>query len=168
MARLEWSAAARLWTAHFAGLRGRVLDIGAGNGEFWRNAPPPEELILGDIAGIYRNGAGPGMRLVFDAVQPPIAESGAAALVALGVTEYIPDLPAALRAWRAIVPAGGGLLVSSSPPILPNLLRRLADRSVIVRSDALMTEMLLSGGWQPAAEMPQHAGWQSLFVAWAG
>ena len=169
IARKELSLAARLWCEHIGMVDGWAVDIGAGNGYFWTLVEPPNKLLLMDIAVAFQR-SDFGWRIAADAVSLPIRTGEINCIVALGLIEYITDIHQLFSDWRHLIkpapnhPVKGKLLLSNSPPILPNKLRKLFGLHAIPRKDSEISAALSATGWKSLI-VPVRVGWQSLFVA---
>jgi len=161
----EWSAAAKLWEEYIAPVNGWTIDFGAGNGGFWELINPPCDLVWLDITSNYPPSQKYRGRIVADALNPPIEPETQSCIVALGLLEYIPDIGKLLRIWRSLAVAGGKLLISNSPPIFPNYIRRFIYKDVLPRSDGEIKAALISAKWGILPGSQVRVGWQTLYVA---
>ena len=167
IAQTEWRAAANLWNEQIAPVDGWTADFGAGNAGFWKQVSPPKKLLLIDITEISTTGMVAAARVVADVTNPPIKPHSLHCIVVLGLLEYLANPREILSRWRSLVDAGGQLLVTSSPPLLPNYIRRLVSPVAYPRNDEVVVTMLQSSGWQVSPSSPVRAGWQSIFTATA-
>ncbi len=163
LAQREWQTAARLWREYIEPVDGLIIDFGAGNGEFWNLLKIDKDLVFIDNLNIFENRLA--NRIVANANQPPIKSKKASAIVALGLIEYIDDIDELFKAWRLIAAPAAKLLLSNSPPIFVNLLRKYSDLKAIPRSDEAIWENLEKNGWQVLRESLRRSGWQSLITA---
>lgn len=166
IALLEWSAAAMLWKEWITPVSGWTVDFGAGNGGFWELAERPAKLLLVDISSNYRRAAGEN-RIVADALYPPLHSDSVNCIVALGLIEYLKEPVEVFSIWRDVITDNGKLLISDSPPLVQNRLRRIVRLGVHPRKDDVIADALEIAGWMIHPSSPMRAGWQSLFVAHA-
>jgi len=167
IAQAEWRAAANLWNEQIAPVDGWTADFGAGNTGFWKQVSPPKKLLLIDITEISTTGMVAAARVVADATNPPIKPHSLHCIVALGLLEYIANPREILSRWRSLTVADAKLLITSSPPLLPNYIRRLVPPFAYPRNDEVVVKMLRSSGWRVSSSSPVRAGWQSIFTATA-
>jgi len=166
IALTEWTAAAGLWNKWIAHVDGWTVDFGAGNGGFWDLVEKPADLLLVDISsGLFENADE--QRIVADALNPPFRTASINCIVALGLLEYFKDPVKAFSQWRNIMVDGGKMILSNSPPLFQNKLRKMARLGVFPRTDEEIIKALRISGWIIYPESQVHAGWQSLFVAQA-
>ncbi|MEU3250904.1 class I SAM-dependent methyltransferase [Streptomyces sp. NPDC006997] len=99
-----------------SGVRGRVVDIGCGNGKFIQRLRDdrPELALLGlDIApGILTSVPGP--VAVADATRLPLATASVDAALALHMLYHVPDIPQAVREVSRVVARAGAVIVSTN------------------------------------------------------
>lgn len=112
--KAEFGAAASLWNSYIEPVDGWVLDLGAGSGNFYSDLGFPKKLVMLDIARSYPSLPG-AIRVNADARSTPFKENTFAALVSLGLSEYIMDMQSALNIWRSLVYPGGKLLLTGRP-----------------------------------------------------
>ncbi|WP_043224966.1 class I SAM-dependent methyltransferase [Streptomyces sp. NRRL F-5193] len=96
-------------------VRGRVVDIGCGNGKFiqrLRQDRPDLSLLGLDIAPGILAGV-PGAVAVADATRLPLAAGSADAALALHMLYHVPDIPRAVRELARVV-ARDGVVVAST------------------------------------------------------
>ncbi|MFI8433212.1 class I SAM-dependent methyltransferase [Streptomyces sp. NPDC079020] len=96
-------------------VRGRVVDIGCGNGKFiqrLRQDRPDLSLLGLDIAPGILAGV-PGPVAVADATRLPLAAGSVDAALALHMLYHVPDIPQAVRELARVV-ARDGLVVAST------------------------------------------------------
>lgn len=97
------------------GVRGRVVDVGCGNGKFIQRLRQdrPDLALLGlDIApGILADV--PGSVAVADATRLPLATASVDAALALHMLYHVPDIPRAVRELSRVV-ARDGLVIAST------------------------------------------------------
>ncbi|MFI8322037.1 class I SAM-dependent methyltransferase [Streptomyces sp. NPDC085529] len=96
-------------------VRGRVVDIGCGNGKFiqrLRQDRPDLSLLGLDIAPGILAGV-PGPVVVADATRLPMAAGSVDAALALHMLYHVPDIPQAVRELARVV-ARDGLVVAST------------------------------------------------------
>ncbi|MFF2063819.1 class I SAM-dependent methyltransferase [Streptomyces sp. NPDC058200] len=96
-------------------VRGRVVDIGCGNGKFIQRLRQdrPELSLLGlDIAPGILAGV-PGPVAVADATRLPLAAGSVDAALALHMLYHVPDIPQAVRELARVV-ARSGVVVAST------------------------------------------------------
>jgi SAM-dependent methyltransferase len=123
-----------------AGLRGRVIEVGAGDGRSFEHYPPDVERLLAvepDFvareAAVERAGAvGPGIEVAAGVAEAlPAPDGSFDAAVVIGVLCSVPDVPRALAELRRVLVPGGELRfwehVRSGNPAF-RLLQRAADR----------------------------------------
>ncbi|MDP8240724.1 MAG: methyltransferase domain-containing protein [Candidatus Hatepunaea meridiana] len=163
--RSEWKAAAQLWNEHFAPFKGWTVDLGAGKGGFWNLVEPPGKLFLLDITRCFSKDNNDLPKVIADACHPPFKENSVDCVVALGLTEYLEDISQFFTVLREVVSENGKILFSSSPPIVPNIIRKTIGLGVYPRSDIEILQTLERTGWKVYSAMPVQAGWQSLFAA---
>ncbi|BBC34790.1 putative methyltransferase type 11 [Streptomyces graminofaciens] len=99
-----------------SGVRGRVVDIGCGNGKFIQRLRDdrPELTLLGlDIApGILASVPGP--VAVADATRLPLATASVDAALALHMLYHVPGIPQAVRELSRVVARDGAVIVSTN------------------------------------------------------
>ncbi|MFE7972327.1 class I SAM-dependent methyltransferase [Streptomyces shenzhenensis] len=99
-----------------SGVRGRVVDIGCGNGTFIQRLRDerPDLVLLGlDIApGILSSVPGP--VAVADATRLPLATGSADAALALHMLYHVPDIPQAVGELSRVVARDGVVIVSTN------------------------------------------------------
>lgn len=98
-----------------SGVRGRVVDVGCGNGKFIQRLRDdrPELALLGlDIAPGILAGV-PGPVAVADATRLPLATASVDAALALHMLYHVPDIPQAVRELSRVV-ARDGLVIAST------------------------------------------------------
>ncbi|MFE2590816.1 class I SAM-dependent methyltransferase [Streptomyces anthocyanicus] len=99
-----------------SGVRGRVVDIGCGNGKFIQRLRDdrPELAVLGlDIApGILASVPGP--VAVADATRLPLATASVDAALALHMLYHVPGIPQAVRELSRVVARDGAVIVSTN------------------------------------------------------
>ncbi|MFJ1874746.1 class I SAM-dependent methyltransferase [Streptomyces chartreusis] len=99
-----------------SGVRGRVVDVGCGNGKFIQRLRDdrPELALLGlDIApGILTSVPGP--VAVADATRLPLATASIDAALALHMLYHVPDIPQAVRELSRVVARDGAVIVSTN------------------------------------------------------
>lgn len=99
-----------------SGVRGRVVDIGCGNGKFIQRLRDdrPELALLGlDIApGILVSVPGP--VAVADATRLPLATASVDAALALHMLYHVPGIPQAVRELSRVVARDGAVIVSTN------------------------------------------------------
>jgi len=164
IAERELHAAANLWKTYMADGVGWTVELGAGYGRFWEMVPPPAKLILLDIIPILLKALPERHRVVADAQALPFPSRSLNQICALGLTEYLPDLLNFLINLRRSAQDGARLLFSSSPPTVPNRLRKWSGFRAIPRPDPLVKAVLIAAGWRLLRKEPLRAGWQSLWV----
>lgn len=193
LARRELRTAAELYVRFCAPLGGVTLDLGAGGGTIWRLVPELPKLICLDIAGLpihppfvppfvapESGGEGDCLpqlslavakthrafhRLIADAARPPLRNQAVTSIVALGLLEYLGDLEAIFSNWRNVCRTGGRMLVSNSPPTLPNRTRQWLGLGAKPRPDYEVITALGRCGWLVLEGSLRKAGWQTLLVA---
>jgi SAM-dependent methyltransferase len=113
------------WLFERLGLAGRVLELGCGNGELWQQnrdrLPALDRLVVSDRSfGMaqqshrYLNDAGVlHSAWVLDAGALPCAEGAFERVLAIGLFDLVPDLPAALSEIRRVLAPGGWLLATA-------------------------------------------------------
>ncbi|MFF4399298.1 class I SAM-dependent methyltransferase [Streptomyces sp. NPDC001480] len=97
------------------GVRGRVVDVGCGNGRFIQRlrADRPDLALLGlDVAPGILAGV-PGPVAVADATRLPLATASVDAALALHMLYHVPDIPQAVRELSRVV-ARDGLVIAST------------------------------------------------------
>ncbi|MEU2286042.1 class I SAM-dependent methyltransferase [Streptomyces sp. NPDC013178] len=97
------------------GVRGRVVDIGCGNGKFiqrLRQDRPDLDLFGMDIAPGILAGV-PGPVAVADATRLPLATGSVDAALALHMLYHVPNIPRAVRELSRVV-ARDGLVIAST------------------------------------------------------
>ncbi|MGW7368584.1 class I SAM-dependent methyltransferase [Streptomyces sp. NPDC054841] len=97
-------------------VRGRVVDIGCGNGKFIQRLrrDRPDLALLGlDIAPGILAGV-PGPVAVADATQLPLAEGSVDAALALHMLYHVPDVALAVRELARVVTRDGLVIVSTN------------------------------------------------------
>jgi len=98
-----------------SGVRGRVVDVGCGNGKFIQRLRKdrPDLALLGlDIAPGILAGV-PGPVAVADATRLPLATESVDAALALHMLYHVPDIPQAVRELSRVV-ARDGLVIAST------------------------------------------------------
>jgi SAM-dependent methyltransferase len=98
------------------GVRGRVVDVGCGNGKFIQRLREdrPELTLLGlDIAPGILAGV-PGPVAVADATRLPMATASVDAALALHMLYHVPDVPRAVRELSRIVTRDGLVIASTN------------------------------------------------------
>ncbi|MFF3497977.1 class I SAM-dependent methyltransferase [Streptomyces sp. NPDC003247] len=98
-----------------SGVRGRVVDVGCGNGTFMqrlRRDRPDLHLLGLDIAPGILTGV-PGPVAVADATRLPLATGSVDAALALHMLYHVPDIPQAVRELSRVV-ARDGLVIAST------------------------------------------------------
>ncbi|MEU0280105.1 class I SAM-dependent methyltransferase [Streptomyces sp. NPDC006195] len=99
-----------------SGVRGRVVDIGCGNGKFiqrLRDERPDLALLGLDIApGILASVPGP--VAVADATRLPLATGSAVGALALHMLYHVPDIPQAVRELSRVVTCDGLVIASTN------------------------------------------------------
>ncbi|MCX4393994.1 methyltransferase domain-containing protein [Streptomyces sp. NBC_00053] len=101
--------------ARLGDVRGRVVDIGCGNGKFIQRLrlDRPDLSLLGlDIAPGILTGV-PGPVAVADATRLPLASGSVDTALALHMLYHVPDIPQAVRELARVV-ASDGLVVAST------------------------------------------------------
>ncbi len=165
IARSELQCAAKLFDKFCTNRVGWTLDLGAGAGGIWLFSTPPEKLIALDYApqiapfSTYRH------RITADAAYLPFSNDTFSTILALGLLEYIPEIESTMLAWRSASKVGGKLLITNSPPTLPNRLRAWLGLGAITRSDSVIRGILSRNGWEIVENSEKRAGWQTLLVA---
>ncbi|MBM3326930.1 MAG: class I SAM-dependent methyltransferase [Calditrichaeota bacterium] len=166
IARCEWSAAALLYERYFLPGQGWILDIGAGNGQFWNFVEQnPAKLILLDIAAGALQAATFRLKVIAEAGHLPVRPGAAEGLIAMGISEYIEDLETTLTEWRQSVKPGGRLLLTWSAPTAANYLRRFWNMNLYLRTNDEIHSMLTRAGWARLLIEPVRSGWQYLTAA---
>ncbi|MER7997482.1 class I SAM-dependent methyltransferase [Streptomyces sp. NPDC095613] len=97
-------------------VRGRVVDVGCGNGTFIRRLRQdrPDLALLGlDIAPGILAGV-PGPVAVADVTRLPLADESADAALALHMLYHVPDIARAVRELSRVVVRDGPLIVSTN------------------------------------------------------
>ncbi|MGW3566836.1 class I SAM-dependent methyltransferase [Streptomyces sp. NPDC000941] len=100
---------------HLSGVRGRVVDVGCGNGKFVRRLRQdrPDLVVLGlDIAPGILAGV-PGPAAVADATRLPLASASMDAALALHMLYHVPDIAEAVKELSRVV-SRDGLVVAST------------------------------------------------------
>ncbi|MDW6060047.1 class I SAM-dependent methyltransferase [Streptomyces sp. FXJ1.4098] len=100
---------------HLSGVRGRVVDVGCGNGKFVRRLRQdrPDLVVLGlDIAPGILAGV-PGPVAVADATRLPLASASMDAALALHMLYHVPDIAEAVKELSRVV-SRDGLVVAST------------------------------------------------------
>jgi len=166
LTRREWEGARRLFDRHCKSIEGAIIDLGTGGGAFWRVLDLlPDRVIRIDIIRTYAPVSAVGSFVQADARHLPLVSCKVGCIVALGLTEYLNDLDAALHEWRRVITARGRLLLTWSPPgALGNQVRRLTKPPVYLRKDEAMLQHLTQSGWHPVCAV-EHHGWQAMVVA---
>jgi SAM-dependent methyltransferase len=98
------------------GVRGRVVDVGCGNGRFVRRlrAARPDLALLGlDISPGILAGV-PGPVAVAEAARLPLATGSVSAALAMHMLYHVPDIPRAVGELSRVVAPDGPVIVSSS------------------------------------------------------
>ncbi len=98
------------------GVRGRVVDIGCGNGTFLQRLRQdrPDLSLLGlDLAPGILAGV-PGPVAVADAMRLPLATGSVDAALALHMLYHVPDIPQAVRELARVVARDGLVVVSTN------------------------------------------------------
>nr|WSY51864.1 class I SAM-dependent methyltransferase [Streptomyces sp. NBC_00886] len=98
-----------------SGVRGRVVDVGCGNGKFIQRLRDdrPDLALLGlDIAPGILAGV-PGPVAVADATRLPLATASIDAALALHMLYHVPDIPQAVRELSRVL-ARNGLVIAST------------------------------------------------------
>jgi SAM-dependent methyltransferase len=166
IARKEHEAARKLLRESLPSSQSTFLDLGCGSGALWDGIGGETYIIGLDLF----MGNSPTLKIKSvrgDANRLPVKSSAVDGIVALGLIEYLHDLPAVFAEWRRVVRPGGVLLLSNSPAILPNRIRALIDPMVTARADQIVTRSLEDAGWLIVKSSLRRAGWQTLFVAQA-
>ncbi|MFH0765509.1 MAG: class I SAM-dependent methyltransferase [Calditrichota bacterium] len=166
LAQAEWQAAADLWRTIEKDIDGWVVDLGVGSGGFWSLVQRPPQLIGLDLVVLPLVITPRPLILRADAARLPFQDNVLSGLVALGLVEYLSDLPSVFREWRHVVKRGGHLLLTNSPPILPNIARRIFGFGAHPRPDSTIITDLEQSGWKISKTSPRR-GWQSAFLAQA-
>lgn len=164
LAQAEWQAAADLWKVVAGDIKGWVVDLGAGNGGFWDLVQRPSRLISLDLVIIPQVTIPPPMLVQAKAEQLPFTKETITGLTALGLVEYLHNLPMVFQEWRRVVKPNGYLLLTNSPPVLPNMARRIFGFGAKPRPDSVIITDLERSGWKVAQSSPRR-GWQSAFLA---
>ncbi|MER7516155.1 class I SAM-dependent methyltransferase [Streptomyces sp. NPDC126499] len=114
------------------GVRGRVVDIGCGNGTYIRRLrrDRPDLTVLGlDIAPGILAGV-PGPVAVAEATRLPLAAGSVDAALAMHMLYHVPDIPRAVRELARIVTRDGSVIASTNSdrdkPELDDLWQRAA------------------------------------------
>ncbi|GHH07316.1 hypothetical protein GCM10018780_41040 [Streptomyces lanatus] len=97
-------------------MRGRVVDVGCGNGKFVQRLREdrPDLALLGlDIAPGILAGV-PGPVAVADATRLPLATGSTGAALALHMLYHVPDIAGAVRELSRVVARDGLLIVSTN------------------------------------------------------
>ncbi|MFF3336858.1 class I SAM-dependent methyltransferase [Streptomyces sp. NPDC002888] len=97
-------------------VRGRVVDVGCGNGMFLRRLRQdrPEPTVLGlDLSHGMLAGV-PGPVAVADVTRLPLATASVGGAMALHMLYHVPDIPGAVRELARVVADDGLLLVSTN------------------------------------------------------
>jgi SAM-dependent methyltransferase len=128
------------------GLRGRVLELGAGDGRSFEHYPEGVEHVLAvepdAVARLAAEGRARAARVTVDVVEGvavplPAADDSVDAVVSMGVLCSVPDPDAALAEFRRVLVAGGELRfwehVRSRNPVF-RALQRSCDRLFWTRS----------------------------------
>lgn len=165
VARKELQTASQLYHEFCTDRHGWTLDLGAGSGGIWQFTPPPQKLIALDFAPQIASLKTYSHRFTADASYIPFKNGSISTIVALGLLEYISDLDTTFREWRQTCQTGGSLLLSNSPPSLPNKLRCWLRMGSLPRPDDLIIAALGRQGWSVILESQKSAGWQSILVA---
>ncbi|MBO7937846.1 class I SAM-dependent methyltransferase [Streptomyces sp. S9] len=99
-----------------SGVRGRVVDVGCGNGKFvqrLREDRPDLSLLGLDIAPGILAGV-PGPVAVADATRLPLADESVDGVLALHMLYHVPDIPRAVRELSRVVTRDGSVIVSTN------------------------------------------------------
>ncbi|MFE4539557.1 class I SAM-dependent methyltransferase [Streptomyces scopuliridis] len=97
-------------------VRGRVVDVGCGNGKFIRrlHEDRPDLALLGlDIAPGILAGV-PGRVAVADTTRLPLATANTDAILALHMLYHVPDIPQALREMSRVLTRDGLVIASTN------------------------------------------------------
>ncbi len=165
IARRELRAAAGLLSAYCAYHEGWTLDLGAGSGGVWLFSSPPQKLIALDFAPRTASPETYPHRLTADAAILPLKKGSITTILALGLLEYLGNLESALCEWRRVCNPEARLLISNSPPSIPNRVRKWIGFGAVPRSDAEIEDALFRLGWRVIENSRRRAGWQSMLVA---
>jgi len=165
VARKELLIASQLYHEFCTDRQGWTLDLGSGSGGIWQFTTPPQKLIALDYAPQIASLKTYPYRLTADACLIPFKNGSISVILALGLLEYIDDLDATFREWRQACRTGGRLLLTNSPPSLPNKLRCWFQLGAIPRPDELIIAALGRQGWKVISKSKKSAGWQSMLVA---
>ncbi len=165
LARRELHSASRLYNEFCTGHDGWTLDIGAGSGGVWLFSLPPNKLIALDFAPLLAPPDKYTFRLTGDASNLPFSEGTFSTILALGLLEYVNDLELTLGDWRKACKPGALMLLTNSPPILPNRIRKWLRLGAIPRADSQIEEILIRQGWRVIENSRRRSGWQSMLVA---
>lgn len=161
----EWNAAAKIWDEFIQPVDGWTVDFGAGNGGFWNHVTNCHRLVLSDIGTGYKLTGREFARVGADAVAPPFKDESLSCVVALGLIEYIDDIDELFRNWRRLVKDNASLLITNSPPVIQNKLRRSFGFCSIVRSDNEVISTMKRTGWKLIPDSVTRAGWQTILAA---
>jgi glycosyltransferase involved in cell wall biosynthesis len=172
----RYGAGAEPWRAHFFGERlriarevlgpapGRLLDLGSGPGVL---DLPGGRIVRLDLSPAMLRGS-PGGAVAGDATRIPLAAGTFDAVLALGLTTYLPRLDGFLAECRRVLRPGGRLVFSITRRTAPDTLARALYRATIGR---LGGRGLLAAGLRPrvfsepeAARALHRAGFQPLAV----
>ncbi|MEV4969925.1 class I SAM-dependent methyltransferase [Streptomyces scopuliridis] len=99
-----------------SGVRGRVVDVGCGNGKFIERLRQdrPDLALLGlDIAPGILAGV-PGQVAVADTTRLPLATANVDAVLALHMLYHVPDIPQALREMSRVLTHDGLVIASTN------------------------------------------------------